>query len=428
MRWCAVKAFVSKELKLNFRSKANLFWIFAWPAIWLLMTAFIFIPPSSGQPLTLNLGVINHDASLSPVNGTFFIKILNETTYRGTKLFDVIVYEDESALIDAIKHGRLDGGVVIPEKFGEDILIGQTNLTVYVGVKDEYSAQLVESILKAFINELNEEISRRKINETMEYVELYAPRNLTIPYAGNRSFLEFMRSWMLGIASPINATFKQVKPSVLMDRESTLGWFTFGALGMSMLYSGLSLGSTMIVEERDKGTLRRILASPASPTDMLVGKTISGIIILGIMSVVLVLMGVYVCGAKIIWNPLNPAHWLAILLLILLAVMMIGLGLLLSLFARDAKTAANLSVIIGLLLSFTAGIWFPAWWLPNWMRIIGELFPGSWALETIRSILIYEAKLAEALPSVLKVLTATAAIYALGIVIYRLVLRKYVES
>jgi len=62
------------------------------------------------------------------------------------------------------------------------------------------------------------------------------------------------------------------------------------------------------------------------------------------------------------------------------------------------------------------------------MRIIGELFPGSWALETIRSILIYEAKLAEVLPSVLKVLTATAAIYALGIVIYRLVLRKYVES
>lgn len=428
MRWAAIKAFIIKELKLNFRSKANLFWIFAWPAIWLLMAAFIFIPPTSGQPVTLDLGIVNQDTSLSPVNGSFLVNILNETTYQGVKLFDVTLYDNDSSLIEAIKHGKLDGGVVIPEKFGEKLVIGQTGLLIYVGAKDVYSAQFVESVLKAFINKLNAEISTRKINESLKYIGQYAPENLSISYAGNRSFTEFLRSWMLGIASPINATFQDVKPEVLMSRDSILGWFTFGALGMSMLYSGLSLGSTMVVEERDKGALKRLIASPITSADMLIGKTISGIIILGAMSAVLILMGVYLCGARVIWNPLNPAHWLAVLLLILLAILTIGLGLLLSLLARNSKSAANLSVTVGLLLSFTAGIWFPTWWLPSWMKIIPEIFPGSWALDAIRSILVYEADLVEVFPAVLRVSAATAVIYALGIFAYRAILRRYAES
>ena len=37
------------------------------------------------------------------------------------------------------------------------------------------------------------------------------------------------------------------------------------AMGMAMMYTGLMIGSGMVVEEKGRGTLRRILASPASP-------------------------------------------------------------------------------------------------------------------------------------------------------------------
>ncbi len=302
MKWPAVKAFMIKSLKLTFRSKADVFWIFAWPAIWLLMSAYIFIPPTAGQPITLSVGVVNYDTSQIPVNGSLMINILNESEYQGVKLFDVKLYGNESLLIEDLRKGKLDGGVVIPDGFGEKLIYGQARLKIYVGARDPQSAQMTEYILRGFIENLNKAFAIRKVNETLRYMEIYAskylPKNFSIPMKGNLSWIDFMREWMLGLASPINASFISVKPEALVTRASILGWYTFGALGMSILYSGLLMGALMAVEEKEKGTLRRILASPSTPTDMLVGKTLAGLIILGVMSAFMIVLGVYPCGAK----------------------------------------------------------------------------------------------------------------------------------
>jgi len=431
MMWSAIKAFIIKELKLTFRSKASIFWIIAWPAIWLLMTAYVFVPPAAGQPMTLKVGVVNYDVgSTSPFNGTTLIQILNESEYKGAKLFQVKVYENETLMLEDIRRGRLDGGFTIPKRFGENIIFGQARLKVYVGARSLQSAQIAESILRGFIQGLNNGISMRKVNETLRYIEIYSekymPKNLTIPVAGNRSWIEFMRDWMIGLASPINASFKDVKPKALTERSSILGWMTFGAIGMSLLYSGLIIGSTMAAREKEAGTLRRILASPATSTDMLVGKTLSGLITLGIMSAIIVILGVYPCGAKIIWSPMNPAHWLAIILLILVSIMVIGIGMILSLIAGTTESASNLSVVLGLMLAFIAGIWFPKSWLPTWMRFLADIFPATWAIDGMRSALVYGATAAELMPTFLKVLAATTISYLIGVFAYKKTLRKYV--
>ena len=431
MMWSAIKAFIIKELKLTFRSKASIFWIIAWPAIWLLMTAYVFVPPAAGQPMILKVGVVNYDVgSTSPFNGTTLIQILNESEYRGVKLFQVKVYGNETLMLEDIRRGRLDGGFTIPEGFGENIIFGQARLKVYVGARSLQLAQIAESILRGFIQGLNNGISMRKVNETLRYIEIYSekymPKNLTIPVAGNRSWMDFMRDWMIGLASPINASFQDVKPKALTERSSILGWMTFGAIGMSLLYSGLIIGSTMAVREKEAGTLRRILASPATSTDMLVGKTLSGLITLGIMSAIIVILGVYPCGAKISWSPMNPAHLLAIILLILVSIMVIGIGMILSLIARTTESASNLSVVLGLMLAFIAGIWFPREMLPAWMRVLADIFPATWAIDGMRAALVYGATAAELMPTFLKVLAATIVSYLIGVFAYKKTLRKYV--
>jgi len=80
------------------------------------------------------------------------------------------------------------------------------------------------------------------------------------------------------------------------------------------------------------------------------------------------------------------------------------------------------------MLAFTAGIWFPKWWLPKWMQILAEVFPGAWAIDVARSILVYEAELAEVAGRVLEVLVATVVIYLLGVLAYKKTLRRYAES
>lgn len=70
------------------------------------------------------------------------------------------------------------------------------------------------------------------------------------------------------------------------------------------------------------------------------------------MSGFMIALGAFGCGARILWNPLRIEDWIAVLMISLVALMMIGLGMLLSLIAKTVKSATNLSVVIGLMLVF----------------------------------------------------------------------------
>ncbi|HIC98905.1 MAG TPA: hypothetical protein EYP08_04510, partial [Pyrodictiaceae archaeon] len=52
------------DVKMLLRSKDMLFWSIAWPIIWMLMTAFIFVPPTSG-PAALSITIIDMDNGFS---------------------------------------------------------------------------------------------------------------------------------------------------------------------------------------------------------------------------------------------------------------------------------------------------------------------------------------------------------------------------
>ena len=62
------------------------------------------------------------------------------------------------------------------------------------------------------------------------------------------------------------------------------------------------------------------------------------------------------------------------------------------------------------------------------MQVIGEIFPGTWAIEIARSILVYNAPLSEVTLAIVKVVVLTAALYTLGIFTYKRVLRRYAEA
>ncbi len=138
MKWKRIKAFIIRDLKITFRDKAIIFWMIVWPIIWIFMLAYVFIPPSIGEPMTLDLGVVNHDTSATAFNGSTFIIVLNESKYKDVKMFNVKIYSNESALKYDLKKGKLDLGIVIPDKFGENITFGQAKFRIHWCIKPVY--------------------------------------------------------------------------------------------------------------------------------------------------------------------------------------------------------------------------------------------------------------------------------------------------
>lgn len=416
MKASVIKAFVVKDLKETFRDKVAVFWMIAWPLIWLLLTAYIFITPGADQPKTMNIGIINRDvSSSSPFSGLILVRALKEAEYKGVKLFNVKTYESEDLLLEDIKRGRIDAGIIIPENFGENITFSQTSLEIYVGMKSMQSAQINRYMLERFIEEFNRVVSEEKIAWAMKFI----PEEYVDP--------DIVKGFLRGLARPINTTFTEVLPEALISREAWIGWYTIGAIGMTMLYSGLNIGSTALLEERQKGCLHKILASPITPFELIFGKILFGILSLSIISAVIVAFGVFVCGAKIYWSPLRIEHWIAPIMLLVLALLTLGTGSILSLMVKSVRGASSLSTSLGLMLAFLTGIWFPREWFPEWMRILADYSPATWAVDAIRKVIVFEAGLTEVAHHIIGATSAALAVLAIGVAIYRRMLRKYLE-
>ena len=101
--------------------------------------------------MTLRVGVVNYDISAAyPVNDTLFISILEEIEYGNMTLFEVKQYTNKKIMIEDVRAGKLDGGFVIPKDLGKNLILGQSNICVYVGARDIYSAQINEAILRVY--------------------------------------------------------------------------------------------------------------------------------------------------------------------------------------------------------------------------------------------------------------------------------------
>ncbi|OYT37215.1 MAG: hypothetical protein B6U89_07720 [Desulfurococcales archaeon ex4484_58] len=340
-----------------------------------------------------------------------------------------------------LKKGLLDVGIIIPEKFGLNVTYSTGKLKVLVGARDPTSGSISESIIEMFVGRVNTLTGLYKVNITLYYIKLgfsnssysyvnYTRMNSTgqwYSFYGNKSFIEFLEEYMRGMVVSINASYEDVKPEAFMDRPSILGWYVVGAIGMMFLYSGFTLGATMIVDEKELGTLKRLLATPIKESEFIIAKVLSGITTLVLSALIAILVGVFLVRAKIVFNPLNPIHWLVPLLLFLGAFMTIGLGAMLSLIARSSSGATSLGTALGLFLSFTAGIWLPSYMMPQIFKLLAMYFPVAWIIDTIRCILIF-GRYSEALAMMPKIIVSTIIILVIDWFIYKVNLRKYAEE
>ncbi len=427
MRARQIKAFVKRDLRLVFRDKAAVFWLIAWPLIWVFMVAYVFVPPGSVTPVKLEIGVVNMDEGSGNFTGRDLIAVLENATYHGDRLFNIHVYNETGEMISDIRRGALDAGMVIPRNFSRNLTVGSARLRVYIGFTDIRSASITQGVLRGFLDEVSTRIGLVKANITIYYMQRYMEEG-GVYNQSRGDLVGFLRRYMIGIAMPLNTSYEEVRPEAFETRETIIGWYTLGAIGMMFLYTGFSQGAAAVYREKEAGTLRRILASPTTPSTLVTAIVLSNLVIFLITAAIVLLAGVYGAGARIVFDPANPAHLLAPILLLDGALLSLGIGMLLSPLAKTSQGASSLGIALGLMLTFTAGIWFPRQMMPAWMSVLAEYFPPTWVFDTLRNIMVYGVGVGEVLGDVAKIAVATLIILIGDVAVYRLRLRRYLEE
>jgi ABC-2 type transport system permease protein len=199
-----------------------------------------------------------------------------------------------------------------------------------------------------------------------------------------------------------------------LERVSGLGPPEMGgtaqaATGMAVMFSlfALKIVGAGFLQEHTWHTWDRLRASPARASELLIGKAVP---MLGVM---LVHQATIIGFAMAVFGLRPAAAWWPIALV---AIGWAGCILVLGTAAATlVQSPAQLSVggdIAAVLTSILGGALVPAALLPGWLRAVGPLTPGYWAMRS------YQAALAEpGAPSLIESMAGLACFIALGVVL-----------
>ncbi|MEM7431457.1 MAG: ABC transporter permease [Pseudomonadota bacterium] len=182
-----------------------------------------------------------------------------------------------------------------------------------------------------------------------------------------------------------------------------------GILVMFTLLILLTTGGTMLVNDRQRGLLRRLASAPITRSEVVAGKW-SGRMVLAIVQVVVALIfGTLLFNMD--WGP-NLAMVLAILLG--WAAFCASAGLLLGTLAKTEGQAAGVGVLLTNLLAALGGCWWPIEITPDWMQSLQNFLPTGWTMDALHKLISFQSPASAAFPQLVLLVIGTLVVGAVA--------------
>ncbi|PKQ27321.1 MAG: antibiotic ABC transporter permease [Actinobacteria bacterium HGW-Actinobacteria-4] len=140
--------------------------------------------------------------------------------------------------------------------------------------------------------------------------------------------------------------------------------------------------SVTTLRERTSGTMERLMASPASKGDVVVGYALAFGLVASLQALVLVGYSVFVLGLDI-----NGATWALALIIVLDALLGTALGLAASSLARTEFQAVQMMPAVILPQLLLSGLFMPRSELPQVLGWVSDVLPMSYAIDGINHLL-----------------------------------------
>ena len=276
---------------------------------------------------------------------------LGQTTYM--KVNKVALSKQE--LIDQIRRGRSQVGVVIPPDYSDKLAQGQP------------------STFQVLVDGSDSNIATQVLSVATQYASVSSQRKLDEQGQGS-----------VHQDQPIQAA-----THVLYNPDLRTQVFTIpGLLGVVLLNTTLFLTVLSLVREREYGTMDQLLVTPLTPSGLIVGK-IAPYVLLGLFDFNLVLAAM----VFLFQVPIAGSLWLLELCAFLFLSNTLGIGLLISARSSNQLQAAQISQLIILPSILLSGFAFSIQAMPAVMQFVSHTMPMTYFLEVLRGIILRGANL-----------------------------------
>jgi ABC-2 type transport system permease protein len=156
-----------------------------------------------------------------------------------------------------------------------------------------------------------------------------------------------------------------------------------GLIAMILFQTATSLTALSIVRERERGTIEQLIVTPIRSWELILAK-ITPYIIVSFADMLLILL----IGTLWFHVPIRGSLWLLFGMTAVYLLPTLGLGLLISTVARTQQQAQMMTMPIMLPAMMLSGFIFPVASLPVFLQLVGKIFPITYFIYIMRSIVI----------------------------------------
>ncbi len=350
-----------KDLMELFRNRLGLVMLVLMPIFMMGMVGFIF--PSNNSLSHVSIGLVNQDASFggSTIGSQSFLAALNFAN-SNTSMLEISNASDLPSLKDSVQKGELQGGIVIPPNFTQSILSGQQGTLIIVidNSNPQLSAAMNSSLTSAF----------------QQMGTMFAQQSIIAKNPGINA------TNALAMVQPYNVQSE----GVVSGHSSYFDFVAPGIMAMTVMMSVMTGLPAAISQEKEVGTLDGMMVAPINRLSIIVGKTLAqtargllqGVLILVLASL---LFGVSIQGSIL----------LVFALLLLGVFSFVGLGVVLTSFAKDQETAMMVMMTLMFPMMFLSGVFFPVQQMPWYMQDLSKALPLTYAADALRKVMVLGA-------------------------------------
>ena len=156
-----------------------------------------------------------------------------------------------------------------------------------------------------------------------------------------------------------------------------------GLLGVILQMTMVMMTSMALTRETERGTMENLLAMPASPFEIMIGKIVPYLAV-GAVQVAVVLV-----AAKLLFDvPFVGSLPLLLTAILIFVLSLVLLGYTISTVARSQMQAMQLTFFFFLPSLLLSGFMFPFRGMPGWAQWLGEFFPLTHFLRVIRAVML----------------------------------------
>jgi ABC-2 type transport system permease protein len=353
-----------KDLLELFRNRLGLVMLVLMPLFMMVMVGFIY--PSNNTLSNVPIALANQDASYynSTVGSQTFLSVLRGIN-NSTGMFTITNATSVDEIKDLVQKGNVEGGLVIPSNFTENILSGkQGTLIIVTDQSDPQLSATIQAALTVVLQQMGTMLAQQRVQQL----------NQTAVNANNS----------LAIVQPYNIQTQ----GVVSGHFSYFDFIAPGIMAMTVMMSVMTGLPAAISHEKEIGTLDGMMVAPINRLSIILGKTLAqtargllqGVIILVLASV---LFGVTIHGSIL----------LVFGLLLLGVFSFVGLGVVLTSFAKDQETAMMIMMTLMFPMMFLGVVFFPIQQMPWYMQDISKVLPLTYASQALREVMVLGAGL-----------------------------------